>query len=140
MRESRPYGSERGAFSNGRPYRDRTDGHRGRGGPGDSAQNSRHRGPTGRRAPFVLSEALEGGDSEMTETTLATVGSDDLELADFLEEAGVRSQSISSTCWRAHTASPLLSPSTAPSTPALIHLAEGDCARIAVADGGNEVN
>jgi hypothetical protein len=29
MRESRPYGSERGAFSNGRPYRDRTDGHRG---------------------------------------------------------------------------------------------------------------
>ena len=28
MRESRPYGSERGAFSNGRPYRDRTDGHR----------------------------------------------------------------------------------------------------------------
>ena len=31
MRESRPYGSERGAFSNGRPYRDRTDGHRGRG-------------------------------------------------------------------------------------------------------------
>jgi hypothetical protein len=24
MRESRPYGSERGAFSNGRPYRDRT--------------------------------------------------------------------------------------------------------------------
>ena len=26
MRESRPYGSERGAFSNGRPYRDRTDG------------------------------------------------------------------------------------------------------------------
>ena len=30
MRESRPYGSERGAFSNGRPYRDRTDGHRGR--------------------------------------------------------------------------------------------------------------
>jgi hypothetical protein len=36
----------------------------------------------------VLSEALEGGDSEMTETMLATVGSDDLELADFLEEAG----------------------------------------------------
>jgi hypothetical protein len=31
MRESRPYGSERGAFSNGRPYRDRTDGHRGAG-------------------------------------------------------------------------------------------------------------
>src|SRR6516165_96871 len=31
MRESRPYGSERGAFSNGRPYRDRTDGNRGRG-------------------------------------------------------------------------------------------------------------
>jgi hypothetical protein len=30
MRESRPYGSERGAFSNGRLYRDRTDGHRGR--------------------------------------------------------------------------------------------------------------
>src|ERR1700734_140770 len=29
MREARPYGSERGAFSNGRPYRDRTDGHRG---------------------------------------------------------------------------------------------------------------
>ena len=29
MRESRPYGSERGAFSNGRPYRDQTDGHRG---------------------------------------------------------------------------------------------------------------
>ena len=28
MRESRPYGSERGAFNNGRPYRDRTDGHR----------------------------------------------------------------------------------------------------------------
>ena len=26
MRESRPYGSERGALSNGRPYRDRTDG------------------------------------------------------------------------------------------------------------------
>jgi hypothetical protein len=26
MRESRPYGSERGAFSNGRPYRDRTSG------------------------------------------------------------------------------------------------------------------
>ena len=24
MRESRPYGSERGAFSNGRPYRDQT--------------------------------------------------------------------------------------------------------------------
>jgi hypothetical protein len=24
MRESRPYGSERGAFSNGRPYRNRT--------------------------------------------------------------------------------------------------------------------
>ena len=30
MRESRPYGSQRGAFSNGRPHRDRTDGHRGR--------------------------------------------------------------------------------------------------------------
>src|SRR5277367_2361055 len=29
MRESRSYGSERGAFSNGRPYRDRTDGHLG---------------------------------------------------------------------------------------------------------------
>ncbi|HWY84638.1 MAG TPA: hypothetical protein VNY10_22350 [Roseiarcus sp.] len=29
-----------------------------------------------------------GGDNEMTETMLATVGSDDLELADFLEEAG----------------------------------------------------
>jgi hypothetical protein len=28
MRESRPYGSERGAFSNGRPYRDRHDDHR----------------------------------------------------------------------------------------------------------------
>jgi len=36
----------------------------------------------------VLSEALGGGDNEMTETMLATVGSDDLELADFLEEAG----------------------------------------------------
>src|SRR3984957_5307967 len=31
MRESRPYGSERGAFSNGRPYRDRIDDHRGAG-------------------------------------------------------------------------------------------------------------
>jgi hypothetical protein len=36
----------------------------------------------------VLSENLGGGDSEMTETMLATVGSDDLKLADFLEEAG----------------------------------------------------
>ena len=36
----------------------------------------------------MLSEALGGGDNEMTETMLATVGSDDLELADFLEEAG----------------------------------------------------
>jgi hypothetical protein len=31
MRESRPYGSERGAFSNGRPYRDRTSDLRGTG-------------------------------------------------------------------------------------------------------------
>jgi hypothetical protein len=33
MRESRPYGSERGAFSNGRPYRDRIDDDRGRRSP-----------------------------------------------------------------------------------------------------------
>ena len=39
------------------------------------------------RAMFVLSEALGGGNSEMTEMMRANVGSD-LELADFLEEAG----------------------------------------------------
>src|ERR1700738_4874545 len=41
MRESRPYGSERGAFSNGRPYRDRPDGHRGRRDPTKSEFHAR---------------------------------------------------------------------------------------------------
>jgi hypothetical protein len=53
MRESRPYGSERGAFSSGRPYRDRYN--------GDPHLEAR-RPSTGTYAPALrLSNHLAGG-------------------------------------------------------------------------------
>src|SRR3984885_5036708 len=67
MRESRPYGSERGAFSNGRPYRDRTDGHRRS--PGDLELFLSSRVNAGRRSgqghvQQIVVEVEPSGDSQ----------------------------------------------------------------------------